>query len=187
MGETSKVFTIVTQSFSDDSSGKNNNTRSDFKSHFIVNIIHVFDNATVEEFLNTRDIFSIYVWPILSGNNWSFLEKIKWTKSENKKEKQGKKHNSSNHQTYLVTSLSLRVALIIFDVIKLTVMIVLPVTSNTFTRNFCFKFSSNRFKKSEFFLISSSLSSSSSSTWYSNYWTEISEWNYSFLCWRGKK
>ena len=61
MGETSKVFTIATQSFSDDSSGKNNNTRSDFKSHFIVNIIHVFDNVTVEDFLNTFDIFSIYV------------------------------------------------------------------------------------------------------------------------------
>ena len=33
----------------------------DFKSHFIVNIIHVFDNVTVEDFLNTFDIFSIYV------------------------------------------------------------------------------------------------------------------------------
>ena len=63
------------------------------------------------------------------------------------------RRNSINHHLYLVTSLSLKVVLISFNAMKFTMVRVLPVTSNTFTHNFCSKLNSNGFKRSEFFLI----------------------------------
>ena len=70
---------------------------------------------------------------------------------------------------------------------KFIMVTVLPVTSNTFTHNFCSKLNSNGFKRSEFFLIIIIIAIVIVDvTCYSTYWTVISKWNYSFLSWRGR-